>query len=401
MKHILVVGFLFLGVNCQITTQPQQKKTGQMPSSLKLHTGADRMDAYLYLLRQKNVALVVNHSARIGDTHIVDTLLSNNITISKIFCPEHGFRGQASAGETVADGIDTKTKIPIVSLYGKKKKPTPQDLEHIDIVLFDIQDVGARFYTYISTMHYMMEACAENDIPFIVLDRPNPNGHYVDGPVLQLAYTSFVGIHPIPIVHGLTIGELANMINGEKWLANGMRCDLTVITCANYTHNTLYNLPVNPSPNLPNMRSIYLYPSLCLFEGTDISVGRGTNMQFQVIGHPKLPETEFSYTPQPMPGAKYPKHEDKTCFGRNLKLLNTVHLAAEKQLNLKYIIETYERFPIKEQFFLKSNFFDKLAGTDVLRKQITKGWGADEIRDSWQADLEHYMKMREKYLLYE
>lgn len=368
--------------------------------------GAERLDQYLPLLKGKSVGLVVNHTSLVGEAHLVDVLLEEDILVKKIFAPEHGFRGKADAGELVKDGKDAKSGLPLVSLYGKNKKPSAEMLSGLDIVIFDIQDVGARFYTYISTMHYVMEACAENGKQVIVFDRPNPNGHYVDGPIRQAKHTSFVGLDPIPIVHGMTVGELAKMMNGEGWLNNSVKCDLKVIPCLNYNHQTMYALPVKPSPNLPNMNSIYLYPSLCFFEGTDVSIGRGTSDQFQLIGHPDFGEEDLdfkgtklmNFTPKPNEGAKYPKHEGKTCNG--IRFEEGYYDGSEKtgRLHLEYLIAAYEKFPNKDKFFIP--FFEKLAGTDELRKQIVAGKNAAEISASWQLELDAFKAVRSKYLMY-
>lgn len=372
------------------------------PAPPALLPGAALPDQYMEQLKQsKGVALLVNQTSMVGNTHLVDTLLRQGIKVAKIFAPEHGFRGAADAGEKVRDGKDMQTGLPIISLYGSRSKPTAEDFKGIDIVVFDIQDVGARFYTYISSMHYVMEACAEQGVRFMVMDRPNPNGHYVDGPILDLEYQSFVGMHPVPIVHGMTVGEYARMINGEGWLANGVQCELTVVPCAGYTHDTPYALPVAPSPNLPNMRAIYLYPSTCFFEGTVASEGRGTSHQFQVYGHPDYPEGSFTFTPVPMPGARYPKLEGLLCRGYSLVDKRPDSIRAEAKINLSYLIEFYTNFPDKDNFFLKNFFFDKLAGGDALRKQVIAGKTEEEIRESWQEGLEGFRKMREKYLLYE
>lgn len=361
-------------------------------------TGAQQTETYLTLVKNKHIAVVGNPTSVVFSKkrkaiHLVDTLLSHSITIKKVFAPEHGFRGKADAGEVVKDGIDIQTGLSIVSLYGKNKKPNQEMLKGLDMVIFDIQDVGARFYTYISTLHYVMEACAEANIPVIVLDRPNPNGHYVDGPVLDLEFKSFVGMHPVPIVHGMTIGEYAKMINGEKWLKNNVQCDLKVIALKNYTHQTAYSLPIKPSPNLPNDIAINLYPSLCLFEGTNVSVGRGTNMQFQVYGSPEFPQKGFNFTPKPNFGAHNPKFNTKICFGRDLRKNDK-----EKMLNFTYIIEAYKSIEEKATFF--NSFFTKLAGNTILQEQIQSGVSIQEIRASWQDDLDAYKMMREKYLLY-
>ena len=353
--------------------------------------GAERTDTYLPWLENKKVGIIGNQTSRIAGTHLVDSLLSLGINIVKVFSPEHGFRGKADAGAKIEDGIDIKTGLPIISLYGSNKKPKPEQLKGIDILVFDIQDVGARFYTYISTLHCVMEAAAENNIPVIVLDRPNPNGHYIDGPILDIAFRSFVGIHPIPIVHGMTIGEYAKMINGENWIVKN--CDLTIIEMENYTHKMAYDLPIKPSPNLPNTKAINLYPSLCLFEGTTISIGRGTDSPFQHFGAPYL-ESNYSFTPKSGDGSKFPKHENKTCFGTDLRFQDN-YLTS---INLNWIVEAYRQCPEKEKFF--NTFFDKLAGTDKLRLQIIGGKTAKEIKVSWQKGLEEFKEMREEYLIY-
>lgn len=361
---------------------------------------AERVGEYLPILKGKRVAAVVNHTSMVGERHLVDTLLKSGVTLVKIFAPEHGFRGEASDGEKVKDGKDAATGLPILSLYGSKKKPGPEALEGVDVVLFDIQDVGARFYTYISTMAYVMEACAEENVPVLVLDRPNPNGHYVDGPVLKKSHASFVGLHEVPVVYGMSIGEYARMVNGEGWLANGIKCDLTVIPCAGYDHRTAYELPVKPSPNLPNMAAIYLYPSLCFFEGTVVSVGRGTDKQFQVIGAPGATVGDFTFTPKPMEGSKYPPQQGKRCRGYDLSGLPLDSLRQQKKLNLGYLLDFYKNYPDKSNFFLKTAHFDALAGGSKLKQQIKEGKTEAEIRAGWQADLRQFMAVRKKYLLY-
>ena len=353
--------------------------------------GAERTKLYIPLLKNKSVALVGNQTSTIKNTHLVDSLINLNIDIKKIFCPEHGFRGKADAGEKIQNSIDVKTGIPIVSLYGKMKKPTKKQLDGINLMIFDIQDVGVRFYTYISTLNYIMEACANANIKLIILDRPNPNAHYIDGPVLEKEFTSFVGMHPVPIVYGMTIGEYAKMINGERWIEKP--CDLTVIKMKNYNHNKGYSLPVKPSPNLPNTKSINLYPSLCLFEGTNISVGRGTEYPFQQYGAPYLEES-YSFIPKSREGSKYPKYENIECFGNDLRF-NDQYLTS---INLDWIIDCYNRCPKQEKFF--NDFFDKLAGTKKLRKQIINGESTTKIKDSWRSDIEKFKLIREKYLLY-
>lgn len=401
----IVVFSLLVQINCgrNVPSQPgtdNSETPQEEPQTPTLQTGAEQMELLLPKLKGKSIGLVVNQTSRVGASHLVDTLLSSGISIKAIFAPEHGFRGTAANGEKVEDGKDAETELPIISLYGKKRKPGKKDLAGVDLLVFDIQDVGARFYTYISTLHYLMEAAAEAGIPLLVLDRPNPNGHYVDGPVLEKAYQSFVGMHPVPVVHGMTVGEYAKMINGEGWLSDKVQCQLEVIPCKNYTHQSVYELPVKPSPNLPNQRAIYLYPSLCFFEGTTVSLGRGTNMQFQVLGHPDFPERSFSFQPKTMEGAKYPKHEGKTCFGYDLTGLSLEELRQKKQLDLSYLFQFYKEFESKPDFFLENLFFDKLAGTATLRQQIITRQSEATIRASWQADLEAFKQMRKGYLLY-
>jgi uncharacterized protein YbbC (DUF1343 family) len=361
-------------------------------------TGAERTDQYTELLRGKSVGLVVNQTSVIGTTHLVDTLLSLGIDVQLLFAPEHGFRGTADAGEHIKNGVDTKTNIAIVSLYGDNKKPKPGQLKNLDIVLFDIQDVGVRFYTYISTLHYVMEACAENNKPLIVLDRPNPNGHYVDGPVLDTAFRSFVGMHTVPVVHGMTIGEYAKMVNGEKWLNKGVSCKLTVVPCLNYDHTVFYTLPVKPSPNLPNMTAIYLYPSLCFFEGTNsVSLGRGTDKPFQIYGSPEFSSGNFHFTPSSKPGATKPFLQDKLCNGFDL---SGIHLDSlrEQQFTLYYLLNAYKLSTGKSKFF--NSFFHKLAGTDELENQIKLNLSEAEIRKSWNTGLTEFKATRKKYVLY-
>lgn len=370
--------------------------------SQPIKVGAERMEDYLSLLDGKSVGVVANPTSRVGNTHLVDTLLSLGVDIKAIFCPEHGFRGQAEAGASINSEIDSQTGIPIVSLYGKNKKPSVANLANIDVLVFDIQDVGARFYTYISTLHYVMEAAAENGKRVVVLDRPNPNGFYVDGPVLKSEYKSFVGMHPVPIVHGMTIGEYALMINGEGWLANGVKCVLDVVTMDYYTHDSLYELPVSPSPNLRTMNAIYLYPSICCFEGTSVSVGRGTNHPFELIGTPYYKCVVFgdniTFVPKPIKGvSENPLHNGKSCVG--WELIGDSHKILEtKKLNLSYLIDMY-KCSNDDKFF--NSFFEKLMGTGELRKQIEAGLSEDEIRNSWQPALSEFKEIRKKYLLYE
>ncbi len=358
---------------------------------LKILTGADQTNAYMGSLTGKQVGLTVNQTSTIGATHLVDSLLQRNLSVAKVFTPEHGFKG------TVSDGAEIEYKekreaFELVSLYGKNKKPTSEQLQGLDVMIFDIQDVGTRFYTYISTMHYVMEACAENDLPLLILDRPNPHGSYVDGPVLDTALRSFVGMHPIPIVHGMTVGELAQMINGEGWLANGLKCELTVIPVRNWDHSTPYSLPVRPSPNLPDDLSISLYPSLCLFEGTIMSVGRGTQLAFQQIGHPDYPDTTHSFVPKSWEGSKWPPYEGETCFG-----VSWTGQSADYTFSLSPLIETFNKMK-QTDFF--NDYFKRLAGTEELQEQIEAGMREEEIRKSWEADLQQFKEMRNKYLIY-
>ncbi|GAC1310743.1 MAG: DUF1343 domain-containing protein [Mucilaginibacter sp.] len=368
-----------------------------------LITGADQTKLYFDYLRGKNIGMVINQTSVIGKnlTLSVDTFLKAGITIKKIFGPEHGFRGDASNGAEVNNSVDAKSGIPVVSLYGNKHyKPTSVDLKGIDLMVFDIQDVGARFYTYLSTLQYVMEACAENHIELLILDRPNPNGFYVDGPVLDTAFHSFVGLNPIPVVFGLTVAEYAQMINGEGWLKNHVQCKLKIVKVANYTHNASYKLPVNPSPNLNTEKSILLYPSVCLFEGTTLSLGRGTMYPFLQIGHPDLKE-KYTYTFKPVSIAgmsEDPPQKDKLCYGIDLKSYNTNAIRATGKINLTWLIELYKAFPDKTHFF--NSYFSKLAGTDKLRKQIEAGKTEQEIRASWEPELSKYKTIRKKYLLY-
>ncbi len=361
---------------------------------------AEDLPAYLPLLTDKRVAAVVNHTSTIGSRHLVDSLRERQVDIVRIFAPEHGFRGEADAGAHILDDKDPKTGIPLLSLYGKRKKPRPEDLAGIDIVLFDIQDVGVRFYTYLSTLTYVMEACADAGIPVLLLDRPNPNGHYVDGPVLDTGYASFVGLHPVPVVHGMTFGEYAGMLVGENWLHATRPCRLTVIPCRHYDHTRFYELPLRPSPNLPNMRAVYLYPSLCFFEGTAISVGRGTDKQFQVYGAPRLAAGDYRFVPVPKPGAMSPPHQDKECRGFDLSDISLEPLRRKACIDLTFLIEAHKHYADPSEFFLRGLFFDKLAGRDTLRKQLAEGRSEAEIRESWNRDIVHFKAIRKRYLLY-
>ncbi len=365
-----------------------------------LLVGAARTEAYLPLLTGKRVGVVTNHTGLIGTTHLVDSLLARDVQVVKVFAPEHGFRGEADAGEAVKDATDRRTGLPLVSLYGRNKKPTSAQLADVDVLLFDIQDVGVRFYTYIGTLHYVMEAAAAHGKPVIVLDRPDPNGHYVDGPVLDTAFRSFVGMHPVPLVHGMTVGEFARMINGEGWLPGGGRCDLTVIACTGYDHQLRYDLPVRPSPNLPDMAAVHLYPSLGLFEGTVVSVGRGTDRPFRLIGYPGNPVGDVRFTPVPGPGSKHPPHKGRTCTGLDLTAVGEAMRTGPGRVHLQWLIELYRAAPDKEAFFLANRFIDKLAGTDALRKAIVAGHDEDTIRATWQPAIAAFMPVRERYLLY-
>lgn len=364
---------------------------------IPLSLGIERTELYQKALLSRRVGVVSNQTGMIGDVHLVDTLLGMGINVTKVFAPEHGFRGKADAGEHVSTTTDTKTGLPIMSLYGNTKKPSKEMMSGLDVMIFDIQDVGVRFYTYISTLHYVMEACAEENIPLIVLDRPNPNAHYIDGPVLEMSQTSFVGMHPVPVVYGMTIGEYGQMINGEGWLPNNLKCDLTVITMSGYWRNMNYSLPVAPSPNLRTDESIQLYPSLCFFEGTSVSVGRGTETPFEIYGHPNFPKTDFSFTPISSEGAKHPLLENKLCNGFNL------HDAGMKRaikLDLSYLIEAQNLLQGKAEFITSASFFNKLAGNTILLEQIQNGISEEEIRETWQANLDVFKIKRAKYLLY-
>ena len=358
--------------------------------------GAEQPEKYLHLIENKRIGLVVNHTSLVDNIHLVDFLLNKGIKVDKIFAPEHGFRGDASAGEEIKDGLDAKTGIPVLSLYGQTKKPTVAHLEKIDVLIFDIQDVGCRFYTYISTLHLVIEACAENNISLIVLDRPNPNGDYVAGPVLKPGFESFVGMDPIPVVHGCTVGELAKMINREKWHKAAKRCDLQVIPVKNYTHSTKYELPVNPSPNLPNYLSVRLYPSLCFFEATSVSVGRGTDFPFQVLGGLNKNLGKFQFTPKNIPGvAVNPLNEGLVCYGLDLRLIEEV-----PKFTLKYFMDFYDKYEVKTDFLTRENWFNLLAGNDELLAQIRNGKSESEILETLKPDLEKYKLIRKKYLLY-
>lgn len=391
------------------------KVSGSIPP--QIITGAERMQVYLPLLKNKAVGVFANQTSMVGNTQLIDTLLKSGIRVVKIFGPEHGFRGTANAGEDVNNAVDSKTGIPIISLYGDHKKPTRDDLKDLDVLVFDIQDIGVRFYTYISSLQYFLEAALENHKPLMILDRPNPNGFYVDGPVLNSNFKSFIGMQPVPVVYGMTIGEYALMLAGENWLseeANRINAynvtteptpdtpfHVTVIKCKNYDHNTKYLLPVSPSPNLKKMQAIYLYPSTCFFEGTVLSEGRGTDQPFQTFGHPTLPKNLYSFTPKPNEGSKSSKCFNQKCYGWNISGTNEEILQKlDGKIQLGYLLQAYQLFPGKDSFFLKNNFFNKLAGNDILMKQVKEGLSEAEIRKSWEPGITAFKAIREKYLLY-
>lgn len=394
MRYIfeILVILIFLTLNCCAKERPNEVK--------KIKTGAEQTEKYIHLLQNRNIALVANHSTVINGSHLLDSLLSLGIKINLVFSPEHGFRGKADAGELIDNYTDERTGVHVISLYGNHKKPLPEDLKGIDLVVFDMQDVGVRYYTYISTMHYVMEACAENNIELLILDRPNPNGFYVDGPVLEKNQKSFVGMHQVPIVHGMTVAEYAQMINGEGWLENGVKCKLSFIPCADYTHDSLYQLKMAPSPNLPNMQSVYLYSSLGFFEGTKLSVGRGTDFPFQVFGGPDFMIKTFSFTPRRIDGAsKYPMHEGVECFGIDLRQFPVDSLIKSKKINLDWLFQAYLNTSGSDEFF--NLYFYNISGTKKLKDQIINKKTAEEIRKSWESDLKKFKKIRSKYLIYE
>jgi len=415
MKIFQIIFFFSLIIN--ISCSAQQESTNQpINSSTKIITAAERTEVYLPLLKGKAVAVFANQTSMVGNTHLVDTLLKRGVNIKKIFAPEHGFRGTADAGEHVNNLVDTKTGVPIISLYGSRQKPSAEDLKDIDVILFDIQDVGVRFYTYISSLQYIMEAAFENCKPMMILDRPNPNGFYVDGPVLDIKFKSFVGMQRVPVVYGMTIAEYAFMIAGEKWLSDSANkryayyqhadnspdtpFHFQVIKCKNYIHKSRYALPVKPSPNLPNMQSVYLYPSICFFEGTVVSLGRGTDKPFQQFGNPFFPNNLYSFTPQNVEGAKNPPLLNQVCYGFDLSKINVADEIGN-HIQLKWLLKAYQMFPDKEKFFLSTNYINKLAGNDVLMQQIKDGKTEDEIRKSWEPGLSGFKKIRKKYLLYD
>ena len=408
LSIILTGNQLFSQLPNQGSKTVQKLETGKTTTIIP---GAERMETYLPFLKGKSVAIFANQTSMVKNSHLVDTLIKCGIKVVKIFGPEHGFRGEADAGEQLGDGNDKKTGIPVISLYGKHKKPTPEDLSNVDILVFDIQDVGVRFYTFISSLEYYLEAALENHVPLIILDRPNPNGFYVDGPVLDRRFKSFIGMQPIPVVYGMTVGEYASMLVGEKWLspeANTSYANpsnnifqLKVIQCKNYDHNSKYILPIAPSPNLKTMQAIYLYPSTCFFEGTVLSEGRGTEAPFQIFGHPTLPSNLYSFTPKPTAGAKNSKCFFQKCYGWYISGSNEVILKElENTLQLKYLLDAYQLFPGKDSFFLKNNFFNQLAGSDLLMEQIKQEKNESAIRTSWEPALGNFKTIRKKYLLY-
>ena len=399
MRNLLFL-ILLSFVACS-NAKPAQKSVEQEVPLVEILTGDLRTEAYFPLLQGKRIGVYSNQTGMAGEEHVVDLLQRSGFNIVYILSPEHGFRGEADAGEKVDNSVDAKTGLPIVSLYGQQGgKPDAKTMQQIDVLVMDIQDVGLRFYTYYITMCRLMDACAEQGKELIILDRPNPNGMYVDGPILDMKHKSGVGWLPIPVVHGMTLGELAQMVNGEKWLPQGRQCKLTVIPCTGYTHQSRYALTVAPSPNLPNMKSIYLYPSTCLFEGTVMSLGRGTDKPFQIYGHPQMKEQPYSFTPRSKPGATNPPQKDKLCYGKDLSALDDETIIREG-LNLEYVIDAYRNLTKNgKQFYLKSNFFDLLMGTTRVRQMIAEGKSADEIKATWQADVELFKVQRKPYLLY-
>ncbi len=392
---LLLLSSLMLATSC---SRAQDSNHSRKQS--KIIPGAWQTELYFAMLTDKRLALVGNHSSLIGDVHLADSLLSAGFALEKVFSPEHGFRGFAAAGEKVQSGVDTQTGLPVISLYGANRRPSPEDLSGLDLIIFDIQDVGTRFYTYISTMSYMMEEAARQNIPMLILDRPNPNGHFVDGPTREKKHTSFVGLHPIPVVHGMTVAEYAQMVNGQGWLGDGLECELHIVKVKNYTRDSWYELPVAPSPNLPNMTSIMLYPGLCMFEGTQVSLGRGTDFPFQVYGHPDLPANRFpfAFTPESRTAAPNPPQLDKLCHGIDLRTDSPEELMEVSRFDLSHLIHAYTHFPDKDHFF--NNFFNRLAGTDDLQQQIKSGMSEEEIRTTWQPGLEEFIEMRREYLIY-
>ncbi len=381
------------------TNNFEQSTKKSLPTVEKIIPGADRLQLYIPDLQGKNIGLVVNHTSRVGSHHLVDTLLSFDINIHRIFSPEHGFKGEADAGEKVENGL--YKSIPVVSLYGKNRRPKREQIQDLDVVIFDIQDVGVRFYTYVSTLSYVMEEAAKHNVQVIVLDRPNPNGYYVDGPLMEKEFASFVGLHRVPVVYGMTIGEYAQMVSGEGWLGENLSLDLTVIPCKNYDHTMTYDLPIKPSPNLQNLNSILLYPSLCYFEGSNLSVGRGTSSQFQLIGHPSLSDNKYSFVPEPNEGAANPKLNGKTCFGINLTELSTQEIMSKNEIDFSYLFNFYKQMKEKDEpFFINNNFFEKLIGTQSLRSALENNVSLTDWKKSWKGDVKQFKEMRKQYLLY-
>ncbi|MFW5778088.1 MAG: exo-beta-N-acetylmuramidase NamZ domain-containing protein [Bacteroidota bacterium] len=397
-KLLPVTVFLILWI---IIVSCNAQTTGGKDQNSFIRPGAWQTELYIPLLQGKKIGVLGNHTSKIKDIHLVDTLLSAGLDIVRIFSPEHGFRGEAAAGEYVKNSIDPITGLPVISLYGSNRIPSPEDVKDLDVIIFDIQDVGVRFYTYISTMTYMMQTASSVGVPMIILDRPNPNGHITDGPLLDSEHTSFVGLHPIPVLHGMTVGEYAQMVNGQGWLENQRTCEIHIVKVENYKRDMYYQVPDIPSPNLPDMTSILLYPGLCFFEGTPVSIGRGTDFPFQVYGHPDFPKEIFSFTftPESRRAAPHPPNKNQVCYGIDLRKHKPELLHKEQNyLDISHLLKAYEHFAEKESFF--NDFFEKLAGTSKLRDQIRQGFSENEIRDSWQKDLQEFMNMREKYLLY-
>lgn len=400
IKKINSIFFIvFLAINSLYACSQNTNYNNEIQAKKDIIVGAERMHLYLPRLQDKRIAVIANPSSLVHNTHLIDTLLSSGVKVIKVMSPEHGFRGDASPGKYIRNSIDSRTGLPIISLYGNHRKPTEEDLQDIDIVLFDLQDVGTRFYTYLSTLHLCMEACAENNKELIILDRPNPNGYYVDGPILEPKYKSFVGMDPIPIVHGMTLGEYAQMLNGEQWLSDSLICNINIVTVENYTHKMNYKLTVRPSPNLPNNIAINLYPSLCLFEGTPISIGRGTDKPFQLYGFPNFTNTDTAFVPKSIPHVSdNPKLKDKICNGINLSYYNDSLAVAKAEINLSWLISAYKQYPEKDKFF--NSFFYKLAGTKTLSEQIMSAKTESEIKQTWQEGLVRFKTIRRKYLLY-
>jgi uncharacterized protein YbbC (DUF1343 family) len=419
MKYFSLVTIAIIGLSCSSNpdnnteeelseTEPLLEDSVVVEKPLYcndlVQVGAAKFNQYVDGLEGLKVGVVGNQSSMVGSSHLVDTLIAQGVNVVKVFSPEHGFRGKADAGEKVQDGLDSETGLPIISLYGSNKKPKADQLADLDVLLFDIQDVGARFYTYISTLNYVMEAAAENDKKIIVLDRPNPNGHYVDGPILESKHSSFIGMNPVPVVHGMSIGEYAQMIKGEGWINEAGNLDLEVVACDGWDHNEFYELPIAPSPNLPNMQSVYLYPTLCFFEGTEVSIGRGTDIPFQCVGHPKMEvdvlEDLYSFKPAPNEGAKKPKLEGETCYGYDFSQDDIKELREKKMVDLSILQEFYNKLEMGDSFFLKNNFIDLLAGNSRLKDEIKEGVSMDEIRERWEPALSEFKEMRKQYLLY-